>query len=335
MPDRTLVIAEIGVNHDGELDKAIKLVDCAAEAGADVVKFQTYVAESLVTKDALRAEYQINNSIQNETQLEMLKRLSLSNSDFKAVFEHCNSIGIEFLSTAFDLESFEFLISLGLKRAKIPSGEITNKPLLRKVAQADLPIIISTGMATHDEVASALDVLIEESVSKSEIVVLHCTTNYPAPLSEVNLKAMVQMGIDFGLRVGYSDHTEGIRVASTAVALGAVVIEKHLTLSRSLDGPDHAASLEPDQFHEMVDEIRKTEMCLGSSVKSISESEKQNRFHARKSIVAKTVIKKGEILTEENITTKRPFSGLSPMMWDNILGVPAKRDFHIDECIEL
>jgi N,N'-diacetyllegionaminate synthase len=178
-------------------------------------------------------------------------------------------------------------------------------------------------------------VLIEESVSKSEIVVLHCTTNYPAPLSEVNLKAMVQMGNDFGLRVGYSDHTEGIGVASTAVALGAVVIEKHLTLSRSLDGPDHAASLEPDQFHEMVDEIRKTEMCLGSSVKSISESERQNRFHARKSIVAKTVIKKGEILTEENITTKRPFAGLSPMMWDNILGVPAKRDFHIDECIEL
>jgi N,N'-diacetyllegionaminate synthase len=335
MPDRTLVIAEIGVNHDGELDKAIQLVDCAAEAGADVVKFQTYVAENLVTKDALRAEYQINNSIQNESQLEMLKRLSLSNSDFEAVFEHCSTIGIEFLSTAFDLESFEFLISLGLKRAKIPSGEITNKPLLRKVAQAGLPIIISTGMATHDEVASALDVLIEESVSKSEIVVLHCTTNYPAPLSEVNLKAMVQMGIDFGLRVGYSDHTEGIGVASTAVALGAVVIEKHLTLSRSLDGPDHAASLEPDQFHEMVDEIRKTEMCLGSSVKSISESERQNRFHARKSIVAKTVIKKGEILTEENITTKRPFAGLSPMMWDNILGVPAKRDFHIDECIEL
>lgn len=335
MPNRTLVIAEIGVNHDGELDKAIKLVDCAAEAGADVVKFQTYVAENLVTKNALRAGYQINNSTQSESQLEMLKRLSLSNSDLKVVFEHCSRIGIEFLSTAFDVESFEFLISLGLKRTKIPSGEITNKPLLRKVAQAGLPIIISTGMATHDEVASALDVLTEESVSKSEIVVLHCTTSYPAPLFEVNLMAMVQMGNDFGLQVGYSDHTEGIGVASAAVALGAVVIEKHLTLSRSLDGPDHAASLEPDQFHAMVEEIRKTEMCLGSSVKSISESEKQNRFHARKSIVAKTLIKQGEILTEENLTTKRPFSGLSPMMWDKILGLPAKRDFHIDECIEL
>ena len=335
MLKRTLVIAEIGVNHDGKLDKAIQLVDCAVEAGADVVKFQTYVAENLVTKDALRAEYQINNSTRNESQLEMLKRLSLSNSDFKAIFEHCTTVGIEFLSTAFDIESFEFLMSLGLKRAKIPSGEITNKPLLRKVAQAGLPIIISTGMATRDEVASALDVVTGESVSKSEIVVLHCTTDYPAPLSEVNLKAMVQMGIDFGLQVGYSDHTEGIGVASTAVALGAVVVEKHLTLSRSFDGPDHAASLEPDEFHKMVDAIRNTEMCLGSSVKSFSESEKQNRFHARKSIVAKTLIKKGEILNEDNLTTKRPSSGLCPMMWDNILGVPAKRDFQIDECIEL
>jgi N-acetylneuraminate synthase len=335
MLKRTLVIAEIGVNHDGKLDKAIQLVDCAVEAGADVVKFQTYVAENLVTKDALRAEYQINNSTRNESQLEMLKRLSLSNSDFKAIFEHCTTVGIEFLSTAFDIESFEFLMSLGLNRAKIPSGEITTKPCLRKVAQAGLPIIITPGMATRDEVASALDVLTEESASKSEIVVLHCTTNYPALLSEVNLKAMVQMGIDFCLPVGYSDHTEGIGVACTAVALGAVVIEKHLTLSRSLDGPDHAASLEPGQFHEMVDAIRKTELSLGSSVKSISQSEKHNIFHARKSIVAKTLIKKGEILTEENITTKRPFSGLSPMMWDNILGISAKRDFHIDECIEL
>lgn len=330
----SIVIAEAGVNHNGSIDMAKRLIEAAAEAKVDYVKFQTFKAEKLVTKDAVQAEYQHKNS-EAETQYAMLKKLQLSEEQHKELIMHCKRCGVKFLSTAFDFDSITFLHDLKLGLWKIPSGEITNYPYLKRIAQYGEPVILSTGMSTIDDITAAIKVLCINGLKKKQITLLHCTTQYPTPMQDVNLRAMLTLRDEFGVSVGYSDHTRGIEVPIAAVALGAEVIEKHFTLDRSLPGPDHKASLEPDELKAMVDAIRNIEQAMGDGVKRVSESEKENIAVARKSIVAARKIQKGEMLTEDNITVKRPGTGISPMRWEGIIGTTAIRDFAVDELIEL
>ncbi|WP_408072042.1 N-acetylneuraminate synthase [Butyrivibrio sp. JL13D10] len=332
MRERTLIIAEAGVNHNGSLELAKKLVDTAKECGADVVKFQTAKLSSLVSKSAPMAEYQKNNTGKEESQKDMLSKLLLPFEDFIELAEYCRAVGIKFLSTPFDIESIRFLDPL-LDIWKIPSGEITNYPYLVEIAKTGKDIILSTGMCTIDEVESAVKLLHDHDSGK--ITILHCTTNYPTPMEDVNLKAMLTLRDRFGCEVGYSDHTRGIEVPIAAVALGATVIEKHFTLDRNMEGPDHKASLEPDELADMVLAIRNIELAMGTGEKIPTEAELKNRLVARKSIVASKDIKKGEIFTIDNLTTKRPGSGISPMRWNEVLGQKAKRDFAEDELIEI
>jgi N,N'-diacetyllegionaminate synthase len=326
------IIAEAGVNHNGDFGLAKKMVEAAHEAGADIIKFQTFVPENLVSKYAQKAEYQKETTDAAESQLAMIKRLMLADKEFAKLKEYCGEIGIGFLSTPFDLASVEFLNELGCDLWKIPSGEVTNLPYLEKIAATHKPVIMSTGMCTTEEIHAAVDAL--NAGGAGEITLLHCTTEYPAPFEDVNLNAMDTLRKEFGLKVGYSDHTKGICVPLAAVAKGAVIIEKHFTLDRNLEGPDHKASLEPKELKEMVENIRRVEAALGTGIKEPAPSEIKNMAIARKSIVAKTKIKKGEIYTTENITTKRPGSGISPMRWHEILGSRANRDYEEDELIE-
>lgn len=331
--NRTVVIAEAGVNHNGDLEFAKQMVKTAKESGADIVKFQTAKLESLVSKFAPMAEYQKENTGKTESQMDMLKKLLLSYDDFAILARYCDEVGIQFLSTPFDVDSVEFLASLGCKLWKIPSGEITNLPYLERIGRQKQPIILSTGMSTLYEIQEAINVLYDSGAGK--ITLLHCTTEYPAPLETVNLKAMLTLKEQFHTDVGYSDHTMGIEVPVAAVAMGATVIEKHFTLNRSMEGPDQKASLEPGELKSMVSAIRNIELAMGNGEKKPVQSEITNMIVARKSIIARKSIAKGEILTEENITTKRPGNGLSPMMWYEVLGTKAVRDFKEDELIEL
>ena len=329
---RALIIAEAGVNHNGSLKMAKKLVDAAHACGADIVKFQTAKLDSLVSKNARMADYQKKNMGLEESQRDMLKELLLRFEDFTELAQYCKQVGITFLSTPFDIESIHFLDAMQ-DIWKVPSGEITNYPYLVEIAKTGKKVILSTGMAQMQEIEDAIRVL--ESNGTRNIVLLHCTTEYPAPFGDVNLSAMKTLREKFGYPVGYSDHTQGIEVDLAAAALGAVVIEKHFTLNRELPGPDHPASLEPRELKAMVDGIRKVELAKGSGEKKPSEAELKNRSVARKSIVAKRNIKAGERLTADNITTKRPRIGISPMRWNEVLGTEAVRDFEEDELIEL
>ncbi len=333
--NKTLIIAEAGVNHNGSIDLARQLVDVAVEAGVDYVKFQTFKAEKIASRNAAKASYQQKTTSARESQLTMLKKLELSKEDHLSLIEYCSKKNIQFLSTPFDLESIDLLKELGIRLGKIPSGEITNLPYLRKMATTFPQLILSTGMATMKEIEEALNVLLNTGANKNNIVILHCNTEYPTPFEDVNLLAMPSIGKKFGVSFGYSDHTKGIEVPIAAVALGAVVIEKHFTLDRNMEGPDHKASLEPQELIEMVSSIRNIEKAVGSSIKEPSPSELKNITIARKSIVAATSINKGEIFTEGNLTVKRPGSGISPMQWDAVLGKKAPRDFEADELIEL
>ena len=333
---RTLIIAEAGVNHNGDIAKAKALIDKGAEAGVDYVKFQTFKASNLVTKQAKRAAYQDKNTQDNDSQYEMLKKLELSETVHQELIDYCTKKGVQFLSTGFDFESLEFLAGLGITIAKIPSGEITNLPYLRKVATLFTEVILSTGMATITEIKDAIKVLTDNGVSKDKITVLHCNTEYPTPMEDVNLKAMLHIHRELGVPVGYSDHTLGIEVSIAAVALGATVIEKHFTLDKTLPGPDHKASLEPEELKAMVMAIRSIEKAIGGSgLKEVSKSEAKNKPIARKSIVATKTIKKGDLFSVENLTVKRPGTGISPMQWDNVIGKTAKKDFEEDDLIEL
>lgn len=330
---KTLIIAEAGVNHNGSLEVAKKLVDAAKKADVDIIKFQTFISEVVISKFAQKAEYQKVSNSKNETQLEMVRKLELSFNDFLELSDYCRKNCIEFLSTAFDNQSIEFLSTIDMERWKIPSGEITNLPYLIKIANLKQPVILSTGMSTLEEIETAVSVLKNNGVT--DLTVLHCTTEYPTPFEDVNLNAMHTIKEKFGVKIGYSDHTTGIEVPIAAVALGATVIEKHFTLDRNMEGPDHKASLEPHELKAMVDAIRNIEKALGNGIKQPAESEKKNMAIARKSIVAKVDIKAGEILTEDNITVKRPGNGISPMKWFDVIGTKATRDFQEDELIEV
>ena len=336
MKNKVLIIAEAGVNHNGNIDTAKELIDKASNAGADFVKFQTFKASGLVTKSAERAEYQNSNTENNDSQYEMLKKLELSEEAHNILIEYCRSKGIKFLSTGFDLDTLEFLNNLNIELFKIPSGEITNLPYLRKIASFNKPLVMSTGMANMEEVTEAFNVLVNEGLKKENITIVHCNTEYPTAMEDVNLKAMNTIGEELGVKIGYSDHTLGIEVPIAAVALGAKVIEKHFTLNRNLPGPDHKASLEPDELKLMVESIRNIEKAIsGNGKKEPSISEMKNKDIARKSIIASKVIKKGDKFNENNLTVKRPGKGISPMEWDNVLGQTANRDFKEDELIEL
>lgn len=331
--NRVLVIAEAGVNHNGSLELAKKLALEAKNAGADIVKFQTAKLESLVSRKAAMAEYQRQNTGKDESQKDMLAKLLLEFDEFAELKQYCQSIGISFLSTPFDLESIVFLEELGCDIWKIPSGEVTNLPYLEKIAQTHKPIILSTGMCTISEVEACMKVLQEQEAGA--ITLLHCTTQYPTPYKDVNLKAMLTLKEKFDCPIGYSDHTAGIEVPIAAVAMGATVIEKHFTLDRNMEGPDHKASLEPQELKAMIDFIRHIEMSLGTGIKEPATCELANRDVARKSIIAARDIKAGEKFTEENLTTKRPGNGISPMKWRDIIGMKAIRDFSEDELIEI
>lgn len=329
-----IIIAEAGVNHNGSLQTAMRMVDKAAEAGADYVKFQTFKAESLVTADVGTARYQKANC-NADSQIEMLRGLELPYDAFRSLSDYCKEKGIGFLSTPFDSESIGFLASLGMDYMKVPSGEITNLPYLREIAETGIPVIMSTGMSTLGDVEAALQVFLDAGYSRSDITLLHCNTEYPTPYSDVNLNAMTTLRRAFDIAAGYSDHTRGIEIPIAATALGAAVIEKHFTLSRSMPGPDHAASLEPEELKEMVDAIRHVSDAMGLPVKRVSDSERKNMAIARKSIVAARDIAENELLTAENITAKRPGTGISPMMWDAVVGRRAKKAFSKDELIEI
>lgn len=329
---KTLIIAEAGVNHNGSLETAKELVKVAKECGADIVKFQTAKLDSLVSKNAKMAEYQIKNTGEEESQKEMLKKLLLDFSAFTELAAYCKEVGIEFLSTPFDVDSIRFLNPL-LDIWKVPSGEITNYPYLVKIAETGKKVILSTGMSEMHEIEEAVKVLKEHGTK--EIVILHCTTEYPAPFEEVNLHAMQTLGKVFSCPIGYSDHTKGIEISLAAVAMGATVIEKHFTLDKNMPGPDHKASLEPAELKALVEGIRKVEAALGDGKKQPTDSEVKNRAIARKSIVAAKTIKKDEVFTEDNLTTKRPGSGISPMKWKEIIGTKATRDYEEDELITL
>lgn len=330
---RVLIIAEAGVNHNGSIELAKRLADEAKLAGADIVKFQTAKPENLVSKSARMAEYQKENTGKDESQYAMLKRLMLPFEAYDEIFDYCNKIGIMPLSTPFDIESIDYLNKKDMPFWKIPSGEITNLPYLIAIARTGKRVVMSTGMANLDEVKAAVNVL--KKYGSEDITVLQCNTQYPTPYSDVNLRAMVTMRDELGLPVGYSDHTKGIEIPVAAVAMGATIIEKHFTLDRNMEGPDHKASLEPDELKLMVESIRNVEAALGDGIKETSDSERGNIAIVRKSIVAKCDIKRGDIFTEENITTKRPGTGISPMKWFEVLGKKAIRDFNEDELIEL
>lgn len=335
MSRKTLIIAEAGVNHNGDMELAKQLVEAAANAGADLVKFQTFSAERLATASAPKAEYQNRTTKEEQSQFAMLQQLELTPQMHEQLIAHCAIQGIGFFSTGFDTQSVDYLASLGAERFKIPSGEITNLPYLRHLGGFGKPLILSTGMATLSEIEAALDALEIAGTARSSITVLHCNTEYPTPMQDVNLRAMTRIRDAFGVVVGYSDHTMGIEVSIAAVALGATVIEKHLTLDRNLPGPDHKASLEPDEFAAMVRAIRNIEQAIGDGIKRPSPSEAKNKPIARKSLVSAKPIKAGERFTRENLTCKRPGTGISPMRWDEVMGRTATRDYVADELIEL
>ena len=335
MTNPVYIIAEAGVNHNGSVDLAKKLVDVAADAGADAVKFQTFKADKVVSKYAPKADYQKCTTDSSESQLEMAKKLELSRRDFRELAEYCTYRRITLLSTPFDFESIELLLEIGLDTFKIPSGEITNLPYLRKMGSLGKKLILSTGMAKLLEVGEAIGILMQSGTDKTMITVLHCNTDYPTNMEDVNLTAMITIKNEFNVAVGYSDHTLGIEVPVAAVALGASIIEKHFTLDKNMSGPDHGASLDPDELKEMIAAIRNIEVAMGDGIKKPSSSELKNINIVRRSIVAARGIKKGEIFTKENITVKRPGTGISPMMWDKILGQTAKRDFLVDMPVEL
>jgi len=330
---KTIIIAEAGVNHNGSITTAKQMIDIAADAEVNLVKFQTFKAETLVTTTAEKADYQKVLTNRSETQFEMIKKLELDRSAHEELIAYCNQKKIQFLSTAFDHDSIDLLAELGIPVYKIPSGEITNLPYLRHVGRMGKPVIMSTGMANIDEVQAAMEVLLEAGVKKDDLTILHCNSEYPTPILDVNLRAMLTVRDELGVKVGYSDHTLGIEVPIAAVALGATIIEKHFTLNRSLPGPDHAASLEPDELKAMVKSIRNIEKAMGNGVKTPSPSETKNISIARKSIVAKRAIKKGEVFSEQNLTVKRPGTGISPMEWDNVLGNVANTDHQVDDLI--
>lgn len=332
---KTLIIAEAGVNHNGDIKLACRLIDAAADSGADLVKFQTFNADRLVTPSALKADYQNKTTDATESQYEMLKRLELSREMHEILIAHSKTRGIKFFSTGFDTCSVDLLVELGQNLFKIPSGEITNLPYLRHVGSYGKSVILSTGMATLGEIEAALDVLNHSGTPRARITVLHCNTEYPTPMSDVNLHAMNSIRNAFGVAVGYSDHTQGIEIAIAAVALGASVIEKHLTLDRSMSGPDHKASLDQEEFTAMVRAIRNIELALGDGIKRVTPSEVKNKTVARKSLVASKVIDVGDVFNDQNITAKRSGIGISPMRWDEILGKKANRAYAINELIEL
>ncbi|MBL6841446.1 MAG: N-acetylneuraminate synthase [Pelagibacterales bacterium] len=327
------IIAEAGVNHNGSLDLAKKLIDTACSAGADAVKFQTFKAKNLATKSSQKAAYQKETTNKEETQFDMLKKLELNKKEHEELISYCVNKKIIFLSSPFDIESIDLLNDLGLKIFKIPSGEITNLPYLKHIGKLNKKIILSTGMSNMDEVKNALDVLINSGTKKNDIIVLHANTEYPTPMRDVNLRAMVSIGKELGIKFGYSDHTLGIEVDIAAVAMGATCIEKHFTLDKNMEGPDHKASLEPYQLKEMVRAIRNIEIALGDGIKKPSQSEILNIEIVRKSIVAKTIIKKGDVLNKSNLAIKRPGGGLSPMHWDKVVNTKAQKDYQEDEFI--
>jgi len=330
---KVFIIAEAGVNHNGSIELAKKLIDVAAEAGADAVKFQTFKAENLVSKQAEKAEYQKETTDSEESQFEMIKKLELDVDTHKELIAYCTEKGILFLSTPFDHDSIDLLNTLGLDIFKIPSGEITNLPYLRKIGSLNKQVILSTGMANLGEIEDAINLLIAEGTDKHNITVLHANTMYPTLMEDVNLRAMQTIGQAFDINYGYSDHTLGIEVDIAAVAMGATVIEKHFTLDKAMEGPDHKASLEPNELIAMVKSIRNIELALGSTIKQPSKSEQPNMAIARKSIIAKRAIKKGELLSEESITIKRPGTGISPMRWDEVIGQIAQKDYLADDLI--
>ena len=333
MSSKVFIIAEAGVNHNGSLDLAKKLIDVASESGANAVKFQTFKAEKLVSKNAQKADYQKQTTNKTESQFDMIKKLELDMDTHKELIAYCETKNIMFLSTPFDHDSIELLNDLGLEIFKIPSGEITNLPYLRHIGKLNKKVILSTGMADIGEIEDALDILINTGTKKENITILHANTMYPTPMEDVNLKAMVTIGNTFDIAYGYSDHTLGIEVDIAAVALGACCVEKHFTLDKMMEGPDHKASLEPHELKSMIKAIRNIELALGSCVKKPSKSEIPNMQIARKSIVAKIEIKKGDKLSEENITIKRPGNGINPMRWDEVVGTIASKDYKEDELI--
>ena len=334
MFEGVFIIAEAGVNHNGKLELAKKLIDKAVYAGVDAVKFQTFITEYNICRNAPKAKYQIETTEKDESQFEMIKKLELSFSEHEELFHYCKEKGILYLSTPADNPSIDLLNSFGMEIFKIPSGEVTNMPYLKRVGSLMKKIILSTGMATMDEVRTAVKILLEAGTEKKGIVVLHCNTEYPTPMEDVNLKAMLAMRDELGVLVGYSDHTLGIEIPIAAVALGATVIEKHFTLDHNLPGPDHRASLEPDELKSMVACIRNIERAVGDGVKKPSPSEKKNIPIVRKSIVAKKTIKKGERFSEENLTIKRPGIGISPMEWEIIIGKYSDKNYQVDDLIE-
>ena len=335
MANKTIIIAEAGVNHNGDLALARQLIDVAAVAGADLVKFQTFTADRLATRAAQRADYQNRSTGTKESQHEMLSRLELTDAMHHELIAHCATRKIGFFSTGFDIESVDLLVRHGQNHFKIPSGEITNLPYLRHIGRLGKSVILSTGMANLGEIEAAIDALEAAGTPRAMLTVLHCTTEYPTPMAEVNLRAMLSIHAAFGVAVGYSDHTQGIEVAIAAVAMGATVIEKHFTLDRNLPGPDHKASLEPAELNAMVAAIRNIEVALGDGIKRLTTSEARNRPVVRKSLVASRAIKSGALFTAENITAKRPATGISPMRWDEVIGKTALRDFGPDELIVL
>ena len=335
MKNRVLIIAEAGVNHNGNMELAKQLIEAAAAAGADLVKFQTFNADRLVTQLAQKAQYQTRTTGSQESQLEMLRRLELTEAMHKELMAHCKTCNIGFFSTGFDIKSIDLLLNLGLDHFKVPSGELTNLPYLRHIGQLGKAVILSTGMATLADIEAAIEVLEQAGTARDLITVLHCTTEYPTPMPEVNLRAMQSIHAAFGVAVGYSDHTKGIEVAIAAVAMGATVIEKHFTLDRTLPGPDHQASLEPAELKAMVSAIRNIEIALGDGIKRLTPSEARNKSIARKSLVASQAIKAGEAFSALNVTSKRPGTGISPMRWDEVIGRLAPHDIAIDELISL
>ena len=333
--NRIIIIGEAGVNHNGDINKAKELIDVAAESKVDFVKFQTFTAKTLVTKNAKKAEYQKGLTRKNETQFKMLKKLELSIDDHRELIAHCEKKNIKFLSTAFDHDSIEVLSELKVPIFKIPSGEITNLPYLKHIGRVGEKVIMSTGMSTLPEVRKAMTILLEQGIRKDSITILHCNTQYPTPMADVNLNAMLTIRDELDVNIGFSDHTIGIEASIAAVAMGASVIEKHFTLNRDLPGPDHAASLEPKELKAMVLAIRNIEIALGSPIKKPSKSEIKNINIVRKSIVAKKQINKGDYFSADNLTIKRPGLGISPMEWDNIIGKRSQLDFDIDDIIEI
>lgn len=335
MNNQVYIIAEAGVNHNGDINRAMRLIEVAAESGADAVKFQTFSSHSLATRSAPKAEYQLASTNEAESQQAMLADLELSYDSHHLLKSHAEKAGITFLSSAFDIQSLVFLSSLDMELIKVPSGEITNVPYLRAVASIGKPVVLSSGMATVGEIEFALGIIEDAGIDRSLITLLHCNTEYPTPMPDVNLRAMQNLGSIFGVKVGYSDHTNGIEISIAAVALGACLIEKHFTLDRNLPGPDHKASLEPQELRALVSGIRNVTMALGDGIKRPTASELKNRPIARKSLVALCPILKGEIFSENNLTAKRPATGVSAARWDEVIGRTASRSFNADEIIEL